>query len=392
MSVLNFNNTEVAFNAKSNTELKKTAWLFQMMNYNWLVKLGAPIALKAVEWHLPFAKTIIKYTIFEQFCGGENLEAAMPTIDKLYKSNTLTALDYGAEAKESEADFDHTQNEFIKAINFAAAAESISVVCVKITGMCRFGLLESLHEGKTLTGAEQAEYQIVTTRFETVCKAAYDNKVSIFVDAEETWIQRPIDILVEKMMTKYNRESITIYNTYQMYLSNRLQYLHDSFARAEAGGYILGAKLVRGAYMDKERKRAEAMGYESPINVTKQATDDMYNAAVRFCVARYKNIASCCASHNADSNMLQANLISELGIQKNHPHLMFSQLYGMSDNLTFNLAHEGYTSSKYMVYGTVEDVIPYLIRRAQENTAVSGDMSREYKLIDTELKRRKLQS
>ncbi len=390
MSNLNFNNTEVAFQAKTNGQLKKTAWLFKMMNYNWLVKLGAPVALKAVEWHLPFAKSIIKYTIFEQFCGGENLDDAMPTIDNLYKSKTLTALDYGAEAKENEADFDVTKNEFIKAIKFGATEDSIAVVCVKITGMCRFGLLESIHADKKLSEAEQAEYQLITSRFKEVCQTAFDHKVAIFVDAEETWIQKPIDDLVEKMMAIYNRERITIYNTYQMYLANRLQYLHESYSRAEAGAYILGAKLVRGAYMDKERKRAETMGYPSPINVTKQATDDMYNAAVRFCVERYKTIASCCASHNAESNMLQANLILEAKIQKNHPHLMFSQLYGMSDNLTFNLAHEGFTSSKYMVYGTVEDVIPYLIRRAQENTAVSGDMSREYKLIDTELKRRKL--
>jgi proline dehydrogenase len=385
---LDFNNTKIAFAHKSDSELKKASWLFGMMNQSWLVNLTSKIGLYAVEWDLPFAETVIKSTIFDQFCGGTSLEECKITIAKLKQTQTLTVLDYGAEAKESEADFDNTMNEFIKAITFAATSDSVPIVSIKVTGMARFDLLEKLHDKKPLNDAENVEYQRVKERLNEVCLTAKKLGIAVFVDAEESWIQDPVDDLTEKMMAIYNKEKITVYNTYQMYRHDRLDYLKASFQRALDGNYILGAKLVRGAYMDKERRRAEEMGYPSPINPTKEATDALYNQAVHFVVEHYERIASCCASHNAESTLLQAQLIENKGIAKNHPHLTFCQLYGMSDNLTFNLSHEGYAAGKYLPYGTVKDVIPYLIRRAQENTSVSGDMGREYKQITEEIKRR----
>lgn len=387
---LDFNNTAIAFANKSDAELKKASWLFGMMNQSWLVNIASKVGLYAVEWDLPFAETVVKNTIFDQFCGGTSLEECKTTIQKLYQTKTVTILDYGAEAKESEADFDNTMNEFIKAITFAATTESVPIVSIKITGMARFDLLAKLHNKETLSEAENIEYQKVIERTRKVCQTAFDKGIAVFVDAEESWIQDPIDQLTEEMMAVFNKEKITVYNTYQMYRHDRLDYLKASYERALKGNYILGAKLVRGAYMEKERKRAEEMGYPSPINPTKEATDRLYNEGVKFVVEHYEKIASCCATHNGESTLLQAKLIEEKGITKDHPHLTFCQLYGMSDNLTFNLSHSGYVAGKYVPYGSVKDVIPYLIRRAQENTSVSGDMGREYQELTKEIERRGL--
>ena len=385
---LDLNNTQIAFATKSDVELKKAAWLFGLMNRSWLVSLASKVGIFAVEWKLPFAETIVKKTIFEQFCGGTSLEDCSKTIKRLGSTGTLTVLDYGAEAKESEADFDITMNEFIKAINFASGAEKVPVVSIKVTGMARFELLEKVHSKAELSDEEKAEFERVKKRVEMVCAAANSKGMAVFIDAEESWIQDPVDHLCEEMMSVFNKERISVYNTYQMYRHDRMQYLKDSFGRALEGNYILGAKLVRGAYMEKERQRAKIMGYQSPINPTKEATDALYNEAVAFVVKNYQKIASCCATHNADSSLLQARLIDELKIPKNHPHLTFCQLYGMSDNLTFNLSNEGYLAGKYVPYGSVRDVIPYLLRRAQENTSVSGDMGREYGFLLREIKRR----
>lgn len=387
---LDFNNTAIAFANKSDAELRKASWLFGMMNQSWLVNIASKVGLYAVEWDLPFAETVVKNTIFEQFCGGTSLEECKKTIQKLYQTKTITILDYGAEAKESEADFDNTMNEFIKAITFAATTESVPIVSIKVTGMARFDLLEKLHRKEPLNDAEKAEFQKVVERTKKVCQTAFDAGIAVFVDAEESWIQDPIDELTEEMMSIFNKKKITVYNTYQMYRHDRLDYLKASYDRALKGNYILGAKLVRGAYMEKERKRAEEMGYPSPINPTKEATDALYNEGIKFVVEHFEKIASCCATHNADSTMLQAKLIEEKRISKDHPHLTFCQLYGMSDNLTFNLSHSGYVAGKYVPYGSVKDVIPYLIRRAQENTSVSGDMGREYQELSKEIERRGL--
>ncbi len=387
---LNFSNTEIAFAHKTDAELKKAAWLFKMMNKAWLVNMGSQLGLLAIRLKLPFVETIVKNTIFEQFCGGTTLLESMPSIDQLAKFNTLTILDYGAEAKETEEDYNHTMKETIRSIEFAKHNAFVPVVSAKISGLARFGLLETLQKGEPFTDATRQEYKVVMKRMDAICHVACTHSVGVFFDAEESWIQDSIDHLVTVMMRRYNREKVVVYNTFQLYRHDRLQFLFDSYQMASRGGYKLGAKMVRGAYMDKERERAAEMGYPSPIQPNKAATDDAFNTAIRFCVDHYEEIASCNASHNADSARLLAELIVEKEIPRNHPHLNFCQLYGMSDHLTFNLAEAGFNVAKYVVYGHVKEVVPYLIRRAQENSSVTGDMSRELELVTREVKRRGL--
>ena len=390
MSPVDFKNTKIAFSYKSNRELKKAAWLFKMMNRPWLVGIGSKLGLIATKWNLPFSESIIKATIFEQFVGGATLLDSMPAIEKLYEYGILTVLDYGAEAKNEEKDFNLTMNENIRAIEFASKNESTPVISTKISALVRNELLEKIQTKKNLTKADLAEYRTLLKRVDAICYKAHEHDVKVFIDAEESWIQNPIDHLVDLMMRRYNREKVIVYNTFQMYRKDRLQFLTDSYDRAQKAGFMLGAKIVRGAYMEKERERAADKGYESPIHVNKEATDDSFNMAVRFCVDNYETMASCNATHNTKSCLLQAELIQQKGIQKDHPHLNFCQLYGMSDNITFNLAKAGYNTAKYVVYGAVDEVVPYLIRRAQENTSVTGEASRELTLIQDELKRRKI--
>lgn len=385
---LDFSNTEIAFKNKSNDELKKAYWLFKMMNKSWFVNIGSKLGSLAVRLNLPFSKQIVKKTIFEQFCGGTTLLNSQQTIEHLAKYNVVTLLDYGAEGKSSEEDFNRTMNENIKALEFAAANKYIPVVTTKITGIARFDLLIKISSGETLDAEEQTEYSNVLKRIDAICAAAFKTKTSIFIDAEESWIQDAIDSIANLMMSRYNKDYISVYNTFQMYRHDRLEFLMKSFEEAKAKGYILGAKLVRGAYMDKERSRAEEMGYPSPINKDKASTDDCFNTALRFCIDNYEKIALCNATHNLESSMILADLIYERNLPKEHPHLNFCQLFGMSDNLTFNLAESGYNVGKYLVYGQVEEVVPYLVRRAQENTSVTGDMSRELELYNVEIKRR----
>lgn len=388
--IVDFKNTEIAFSHKSNQELKKTAWLFGLMNKPWLVGMGSKLGLAAIRMRLPFVKTAVKNTIFEQFCGGTTLLESQKTIQALADRNVLSILDYGAEAKETEEDFNITMNEAIRAIEFSAKNNHVPVISTKLTGLARFGLLEEISENQQLPNDNHEEFRNVVKRMEAICFNAASHGIAVFFDAEESWIQYAIDQLVERMMRQFNKDKVIVYNTFQMYRKDRLRYLTSSYDRAQRDGYLLGAKIVRGAYMDKERERAQEKGYESPIHPTKEATDDAYNTAIRFCVEHYETMASCVATHNAKSCLLQAQLIEEKGIVKNHSHLNFCQLLGMSDHLTFNLAEAGYNVAKYVVYGSVREVLPYLIRRAQENTSVTGDMSREYGLVLKEMKRRGL--
>jgi proline dehydrogenase len=391
MPQLDFSNTEIAFAHLSDQELKKTAWLFRIMSRPWLVQFGSAIGLKAIEWRLPYAEAAVRHTIFEQFVGGTTLLNCQPSIDRLVKNNTLTILDYGAEAKEREEDFNHTMNENIRAIEYAGrAGGTIPVISTKITGLARFELLERIQLQSTMSREELSEYRNVLKRVDTICYTAANKGVSVFIDAEESWIQDTLDHMVWMMMKRYNKERVVVYNTYQMYRHDRLQFLIESYDRAQKAGFLLGAKLVRGAYMEKERNRAGERGYASPINADKGATDDMYNTALRFCIDHIDQIGLCNASHNAESSQLLAELMVQKGLSKDHPNVLFSQLFGMSDNLTFNLAKAGYRVAKYVPYGQVHDVIPYLIRRAQENTSVTGDASRELQLIEREISRRGL--
>lgn len=387
---LDLYNTEHAFAHRSDQELRKVARLFGLMNNHWLVGVGSKIGLAAIRMHLPFVESAIKYTIFEQFCGGATLEETQKTISRLGSVNVLSILDYGAEGKESEEDFDHTMQETIRALKFGANKPHVPMVSTKITGMARFELLAAVHRGDALSAEEQEEFDRVEARIDAICRTAAESGVSISFDAEETWIQNPIDHFADTMMARYNKEKPIVYNTYQLYLTDRLDFLKASHEKSKQGGYILGAKLVRGAYMEKERRRAEEMGYPSPVQPDKPATDRDYNAALVYCIDHVDEIACCNASHNAESAILQAALMVKRNIPRNHPHMLFAQLFGMSDNLTFNLAKAGFNAGKYVIYGAVKDVMPYLIRRAQENTSVSGDMSREYQFVADELKRRGL--
>ena len=387
--IVDFANTEIAFAHKSTRELKKTAWLFSLMNKKWLVDLLSNAALITLKLRIPFVQAIIKATIFEQFVGGTTLLESQKTIDQLYSKKVQAILDYGAEGKKTEIDFNNTMNECIRAVEFAGSNESVPVVSTKITGMARFGLLESIQKGEPFNKETRSEYRNILKRIDAICYTAKDRKVAIFFDAEESWIQDTIDHLVDMMMRRYNKNEAVVYNTFQLYRHDRLAFLMESFDKAKNVGYILGAKLVRGAYMEKERERAKEMGYPSPIQPNKAATDDAFNTAVRFCVDNYKTMASANATHNQESCLFQAQLIHEKGIPKDHKHLNFCQLLGMSDHITFNLAQAGYNVAKYLPYGSVRDITPYLIRRANENTSVTGDMGREAKWITNELKRRK---
>lgn len=386
--IVDLSDTAIAFVSKSDAELRKAYYLFRMMNYPTLVKLGSALALWGIRIRLPLLEKLILKTVFPQFVGGRTLLESVPTIEKLWQYGVYSVLDYGVEGKEAEEDFNHTMNENMRALEFAARQQSVPVVSTKITGMARFQLLADIQAGKQLLPDEQREWQNVRKRVDAICHAADRLGVKVFIDAEESWIQDPIDGLVNEMMARYNRGKVVVYNTFQMYRRDRLDFLVASHERARKEGWMLGAKLVRGAYMEKERARAVRMGYPDPIHPTKEATDKAYDAGIAYCVAHYEEIASVNASHNMRSAQLQAGLIVRQGLPRRHAHLNFCQLYGMSDHITFNLAKAGFNVAKYVPYGAVRDVIPYLIRRAQENTSVTGDMSRELGFLVKEMHRR----
>lgn len=401
---ISFDNIEVAFAYKSNEELNNAHWLFNMMNKPWLVKCGTKLIPWAINTGLPI-KGIIRKTIFKQFIGGESLEQTIPVAKKLGQYGVEVILDYGVEGKEGENNYDHARDVFIQVIQFAATQSNVPFMSVKVTGIARFGLLEKFHslmqnDGHSLiekynkalmqlSADEVNEWNRVRDRMVQICEAAQKAKVGFLVDAEETWIQDPLDALTMLMMDEYNKERVVIYNTLQMYRNDRLAFLKQSYEAAVQRGFVLGMKLVRGAYMEKERARAAEKGYPDPIQPNKEATDRDYDAAVRFCMEHLDVIAVMIASHNERSNMVGVQMLQEKELPLNHSHVHFSQLYGMSDNITFNLAKAGCSVSKYLPFGPIKDVIPYLMRRAQENTSVGGQTSRELNLIERELKRRK---
>lgn len=404
--IISFDNTEYAFAAKSNTELKKANFLFGVMGKAWLVKAGLKLTPLAIKWHIPFTKMLIRNTIFQQFVGGETLEETAKVADKLEAYKVQVILDYGVEGKEGEENFDHARDEFSKVIDYASTQPNIPFMSIKVTGFARFSLLEKLHDSMqkaagtlmkrylasvdSLTASEKEEWHKVRLRTQQLCEAADKKNVGILIDAEETWIQDPVDALTILMMDVFNKKKPVIYNTIQLYRHDRLQFLKDCYKAADERNFILGAKLVRGAYMEKERNRALAMNYPSPIQPDKETCDKDYNAAVEFCIAHLDQIALIVASHNEFSNIYTTQLLDQKGLPQYHPHVHFSQLYGMSDNITFNLAKSGCSVSKYLPFGPIKDVIPYLMRRAQENSSVSGQTGRELMLIKKEMQRRKI--
>lgn len=387
---LDFSNTETAFSHKSDRELRKTYWLFKLMNKPRVVSVGNFLANLAAKFPLHLFDPIIRETIFYQFCGGTSLLECQKVVDKLYAKNALTILDFGVEARETEDDFNHTLEENLRALEFAASNPNVPGISTKLTGYVPFSVLEKLHAGEPLTAHDQIAWERLEERFVSLCNKATELGVSIFIDAEESWIQKPIDQLVDKYMLIYNVEKPIIYNTYQMYRSGRLDYLKASFEEARSKNIILGAKIVRGAYMEKERLRAKEKAYADPILPDKIATDQQYDDSIRFCVDHHEFISLCNSSHNKASTLLQTELMAQKGIANDHPFMNFCQLLGMSDNLTFNLAASGYCVAKYVPYGPVREIIPYLTRRAKENTSITGDMSRELGLLHTEMQRRGL--
>jgi len=386
--MLPFSDTEIAFRYRSDKDLKLGGFLFKSMKSSMLTRIGISATNFAINTHLPISG-LIKRTIFKQFCGGEDMFEAANTADAIGKYNVSVILDYGVEGKGNEAAFDTATDEFIKAISFAATRINIPFVSLKVTGIARFGLLEKLNSKEVISESEHSEWQRVNARMDRICAAAYEKKIMILVDAEETWIVEPVNDLTEKMMEQYNKEKALIFNTYQLYSRGTLDFLKESCQKAAAKGYILGAKLVRGAYMEKERARAEEKGYPDPIQPNKESTDNDYDDAVIFCLENLDKLALFIGTHN-EKSCLDAVLFMQLrGIDPGSANVYFSQLYGMGDNISFNLAHQGYNVSKYLPYGPVLDVIPYLMRRAQENTSVAGQTSRELLLIKKEMERRK---
>ena len=385
-----FTNTEIAFKNKSDKDLRETKKLFQLMNNGQLVDIGSGLAKFALKLKLPFVQPIMKRTIFKQFCGGVNLMDCQDVIDHLHANQTLTVLDYGAEAKTAEEDLDAAAEELFSAVEFAASNNSVPVVVSKLTALVDNNLLIKKQHKHPLSDAETTLYNKFLKRITDACARAYELGVSIFIDAEESWMQDAMDDIVSDLMKTFNQDKVTVYNTYQMYRHDKLEQLRSDYLNAHTGGYKIGAKLVRGAYMDKERERAKEKGYPSPIQPDKASTDRDYNEALLFCLDRYEEIAFCNATHNLESVELLVNEIIKRKIPRDHPHVNFCQLQGMSDYITFNLAQAKFNVAKYVVYGPVRDVVEYLIRRAEENTAVTGEMSRELKLISSEAKRRRL--
>jgi len=386
--MLSFNNTEVAFSGKTKNDLNRSYWLFKLVSNSAFVNLGKSITTFAINTHLPI-KGIIKATIFKQFCGGETIEECDKTIAELGKFNIGTILDYSVEGKETEKDFDACTAETIATITKAKGNNYIPFCVFKVTGLARFDLLEKVGISyNSLSPEEQKEYGRVQLRVNTICKAAHDAGIPIFIDAEESWIQLAIDNLANQMMVLYNTEKAIVYNTYQLYRKDRLAYLKHTFKLATEGKYFLGAKLVRGAYMEKERIRAAEKAYPSPIHDTKQNTDTDYDEAVLFSIEHANRIAICAGTHNENSSMKLAESMQRMHIAPSDKHIYFSQLLGMSDHISYNLANAGYNVAKYVPYGPVREVLPYLIRRAQENTSVKGQTGRELSLIMKEKKRR----
>ncbi|MCC6259109.1 MAG: proline dehydrogenase family protein [Chitinophagaceae bacterium] len=404
--MISFDNTEQAFAYKTTPELKKARFLFGIMGKPALLKIGLKLLPVAVKYNLPFTSPLIKKTLFSQFVGGESLQETAGAAARLARFNVQVILDYAVEGgSEGEAGFDHATEEFIRVVDYASTQTNIPFMSIKVTGIARFALMEKLDafmkQGEStlmknytfgldqLPPSEKEEWLRVVGRLQKICNRAAEKNVGMLIDAEDSWIQDPVDAATLLMMDSYNKDKAIVFNTLQLYRHDRLSFLQSSITAARERNFILGAKLVRGAYMEKERARALEKGYPSPIQLNKEATDKDFDAAVKYCVNNIDQVSLIVASHNEQSNLLTTQLMDEKGLAHNHPHIHFSQLYGMSDNITFNLAKAGFGVSKYLPFGPIKDVVPYLMRRAEENSSVSGQTGRELGLIHKELKRRR---
>lgn len=392
MLPLSFENTAIAFKGKDDAALRRSYWLFKLIGNPTLVKIGGAMTHFAVGIGFPIG-WLIKKNIFAQFCGGETVEECKVASARLAEYNIGTILDYSVEGKEKEADFDATADEIIRTIAAAKGNPHIPFCVFKVTGVARFELLEKQNEVvrgtlTQLSEKDQSEWNRVVQRVLQICQAAYDADQRIFIDAEDSWFQDAIDALCHDMMEKFNQQAPIVYNTIQLYRHDRLEFLKKAHAWAREKGLHYAVKLVRGAYMEKEGKRAAEMGYQNPIQPSKEATDRDFNAGVQYCLDNLQDMALCCGSHNEESSMLLAQWMEEKGVVKNDNRVAFAQLFGMSDHISYNLADAGYNVVKYLPYGPIKEVMPYLLRRAQENTSVKGQTSRELGLILKERKRR----
>jgi proline dehydrogenase len=383
-----FENTKTAFILKSDSALERAYFLFKMISSEPLVRIGTAATNFALKAHLP-VEGLIRSTVFDHFCGGVNEDDCLSVIDNLFTEGVSSVLDYSVEGKAEESQFDNALEKILKIINFCDEKEAMPIVVFKPTGFGRFYLYQKKSEGIAFNETEQAEWNRVVERFDAVCKLAKAKDVEVLIDGEESWMQDAADDLVEDMMRRYNKDVPIVYNTLQLYRWDRFDYLKNLHQRAKQDGFKIGMKIVRGAYMEKERERASEKGYESPICENKKATDDNFDRTLEYIINNLNDISVFIGTHNELSCYLAMELMETYNISKQDNNVWFGQLYGMSDHISFNLAAEGYNVAKYIPFGPVKDVMPYLIRRAEENTSVAGQTSRELTLIKTEKKRRK---
>lgn len=385
-----FDNTEVAFKTKSNAELRRAYLLFKLIGRESLVKMGTSFTLFALKIRLPI-KGIIRSTVFDHFCAGESEKEAMPVIDILYNQGGVhSVLDYSVEGKEDEESFDFTKNKINELTELATKNKAMPFSVFKPTGLGRFDLWAKVTAKEKLTEKEEAEWQRIRARYDSICATAHKHNIILLIDSEHSWMQGAADDLCEEMMEKYNKEQPIVFNTLQCYRWDRLDYLKAQHKRAKEKGFKLGHKIVRGAYLELENERAIEMSYPTPICESKQETDDMFDSVMEYMLNNIEDIHLFCGTHNENSCLLAMKMMEEKGFAKNDSRIWFGQLYGMSDNISFNLAEHGYNTAKYLPFGPIEDVMPYLIRRAKENTSVAGQSSRELSLITKERKRRKI--
>lgn len=384
-----FDNTETAFALKSDSELERAYFLFKMISKQPLVKIGTAMTRFAINAKLP-VEGLIRATVFDHFCGGVNEKDCNDVVTKMYSKGVCSVLDFSVEGKEKEASFDDALERVIQIMDFAKDKPSMPFSVFKPTGFGRFEVYRKITEREKLTQAEEEEWQRIKNRFDKVCAKAAECDTTLLIDAEESWMQDAADLLVQEMMEKYNKEKPIVFNTLQCYRWDRLQYLKVLHEDAIEKGYKLGVKIVRGAYMEKERSRAEEKNYQSPICKDKAETDAHFNAMMAYIFEHLDDIQIFVGSHNEESNYLALELMKQNGLAKDDKRVWFGQLYGMSDHITFNLAAKGYNVSKYLPFGPVKDVMPYLIRRAEENTSVAGQTNRELTLLKQEIKRRKI--
>ncbi|QNR25317.1 proline dehydrogenase family protein [Croceimicrobium hydrocarbonivorans] len=387
--MLDFNDTKTAFILKSDNQLRKAYWLFRLVANSSLVGLGRRASNLAIKLGLPI-RTVVKQTVYDQFVGGETIEECQAIIDKLREHGVSALLDFAVEGKETEADFNATKDEIVETIQYAGGHPGIPFGVFKVTGIAPFDLLERHSAGLPFNEVEARAWERAKSRMEEICYTANKYGLRIMIDAEESWIQKAIDEMAREMMERFNRDRVVVINTLQMYRKDRLQFLKDSYHEAREKGYFYGAKLVRGAYMEKERDRAADKKYPDPIHATKADSDQSYDDGIRFLMEHLDTILVVAGSHNEESARLLAEKVNELKLDPKDDRVWFSQLYGMSDNLSFNLAKAGYNVVKYLPFGPVTETLPYLIRRAEENSSASGQSGRELSLIKKEMKRRGL--